>query len=282
MRIFNLFELEKEIQVMDIGAAAIAEVPVYKILCEKMMAHLTVFDGDVRQIEKIESIYGRDNVSVFNCFVFDGKKQQVYLCSPQSGMTSIFKPNIKSLNFFNGFNRFGRVERTDEVHTTKLDDIKGVKPPDFLKMDVQGAELGILENGSRTLKDCLAIQLEVSFFPLYEKQPSFGAVDIHMRSKGFVPHCFKSVKRWSIAPTIFKNNFRIPGNQLLESDIIYVKDPLKIDELNDIQLKKLTVLAHYSFESYDYCIFLILEMERRGLLNAGSHKVYTKTFNEIQ
>ena len=41
MRIFNLFELEKEIQVMDIGAAAIAEVPVYKILCEKMMAHLS-------------------------------------------------------------------------------------------------------------------------------------------------------------------------------------------------------------------------------------------------
>ena len=67
---------------------------------------------------------------------------------------------------------------------------------------------------------------------------------------------------------------------IVESDIIYV---LKIDELNDIQLKKLTVLAHYSFESYDYC-FLILEMERRGLLNAGVIKFTQKLsmkFNEF-
>jgi hypothetical protein len=46
-----------------------------------------------------------------------------------------------------------------------------------------------------------------------------------MRSKGFVPHCFVDIKRWSIAPTIRDNNFRVPFNQLLEADVVYIKDP---------------------------------------------------------
>jgi len=282
MKIFNLFEFDAEIEVMDVGAASIAETPIYKILLDNKMAHLTAFDGDERQIEKLEEMYGKDNVTIFNYFLFDGGKHPVYLCSPASGMTSIFKPKIEALNFFNGFSDIGNVESIEEIQTTKLDSIDNLKSPDFLKMDVQGAELGILKNGSKTLKNCLAMQLEVSYFLLYENQPSFGEIDVYMRTIGFVPHLFLDVKRWSITPTIINNNFRVPGNQLLESDIVYVKDPLKLFELNDIQLKKLAILAHYSFNSFDYCTFLILEMERRNMLSAGSHKKYLEKLSEFK
>ena len=282
MKIFNLFVFDAEIEVMDVGAASIAETPIYKILLDNKMAHLTAFDGDKRQIEKLEEMYGKDNVTIFNYFLFDGGKHPVYFCSPASGMTSIFKPKIEALNFFNGFSNIGNVESIEEIQTTKLDSIDNLKSPDFLKMDVQGAELGILKNGSKTLKKCLAMQLEVSYFLLYENQPSFGEIDVYMRTIGFVPHLFLDVKRWSITPTIYKNNFRVPGNQLLESDIVYVKDPLKLFELNDIQLKKLAILAHYSFNSFDYCTFLILEMERRNMLSAGSHKKYLEKLSEFK
>ena len=90
-------------------------------------------------------------------------------------------------------------------------------------MDIQGSELSVLENGVNKLKDCLAIQLEVSYVCLYENQPTFGEIDIWMRKNGYAPHCFLDVKRWSITPTIRDNNFREPFNQLLESDIIYIK-----------------------------------------------------------
>jgi FkbM family methyltransferase len=281
MKIFELFDFDAEIQVMDVGAAAIAGTPIYKVLLDKEMAHLTAFDGDERQIKKLKEMYGEDYVTIYNNFLFDGEKHQAYLCSPASGMSSILKPKIESLNFFNGFNEFGKVESIEETQTTRLDDIDSLNSPDFLKMDVQGAELGILKNGSQILKNCLAMQLEVSYFPLYEDQPSFGEVDVYMRTIGFVPHCFLDVKRWSIAPTIFNNNFRVPGNQLLESDVVYVKNPLKLAELNDIQLQKLAILAHYSFKSFDYCIFLILEMERRNMLIAGSHKIYIEKSSEF-
>jgi FkbM family methyltransferase len=281
MKIFNLFDFDAEIQVMDVGAAAIAETPIYKVLLDKKIAHLTAFDGDERQIKKLKEMYGEDYVTIYNNFLFDGGKHQAYLCSPASGMSSILKPKIDSLNFFNGFSEFGKVESIEEIQTTRLDDIDSLKSPDFLKMDVQGAELGVLKNGSRTLKNCLAFQLEVSYFPLYENQPSFGEVDVYMRTIGFMPHCFLDVKKWSIAPTIFNNNFRVPGNQLLESDIVYVRNPLKLSELNNIQLKKLAILAHYSFKSFDYCIFILHEMERRNVLIAGSHKLYIEKLSEF-
>jgi len=203
------------------------------------------------------------------------------LCKPESGMTSLLKPKKEALAFFNGFSKIGEVEKIEEIQTTRLDNIENLNFIDFLKMDVQGAELEILKNGREKLKNCLAMQLEVSYFALYENQPSFGDIDVYMRKIGYVPHRFLKVKRWSIAPTIFANNFRRPGNQLLESDIIYVKDPLSISEATDVQLQKLVVLAHYAFESIDYCIYLLIEMERRKLIEEDSHKLYIQNIKSF-
>lgn len=274
MKLFNLFEFNEKIQVMDIGAASITEQPIYKILLDKNIAHLTAFDGDERQIEKLKSAFGEANVSVFNKFLFDGKVHKVHICSAQSGMTSIFKPDDEALKFFNGFSQFGKVHSTEDVQTTKLDDIDDIRSPDFLKMDVQGAELGVLKHGAKTLENCLAMQLEVSYFPLYEGQPSFGDIDVYMREQGYLPHRFIEVKRWSISPTIFNNDFRVAGNQLLESDIIYIKNPLKFDDLNDSQLQKLLILSHYSFQSYDLCVSIMIELEKREVFKSGSYQHY--------
>ena len=54
MKIFNLFEFNDEIQLLDVGASAITEIPIYKILLDKNLAFLNAFDGDKRQIEKLK------------------------------------------------------------------------------------------------------------------------------------------------------------------------------------------------------------------------------------
>lgn len=280
-QIFDLFDLDEKIEVMDVGASAIAEDPIYRVLLEKGIAHLTAFDGDARQIAAIENAYGRDFVTVLNYFLFDGGEHDVYLCSPASGMSSLYKPNVEALNFFNGFSKFGEVQRIESIQTTRLDDLENVTSPDFLKMDVQGAELEIIKNGTNKLEGCLAIQLEVSYFNLYENQPSFGEVDTYLRALGFIPHMFLDIKRWAIAPTIFNGNFRVPGNQLLESDIVYVKDPLRLAKMTVIQLKKLALLAHYVFRSFDFCVWLLIELERRAVCDANSHRRYLRNVKDF-
>ena len=273
LKAFNLLELEEAIQVMDIGAAAIAEIPAYKALLDADLAHLNAFEGDPRQIESIKIAYG-DKASIYKDFLFDGSDRMFYQASAPSGMSSLLKPRLEALQFFNGFEFFGKIEKTEKVKTRKLDHIQELAKIDFLKMDIQGAELTVLKNGTQKLEDCLAIQLEVSYICLYENQPTFGEIDVWMRQQGYAPHCFLDVKHWAIAPTIFNNNFRVPGNQLLESDIVYVKDPLNLGNLTERQLKKYAAIAHYCFKSFDLCAFILLELERRKILEVNTYQQY--------
>ena len=273
MNCLDLFDLQEKIQIMDVGAAAIAETPVYKKLIEIGLGKLNAFEGDQRQLKKLKEEYG-DNIALFTDFLFDGTIQNLYLANPNSGMTSLLQPKEKAVNFFNGFDRFSKIEKVETVKTKKLNDINNLPKIDFVKMDIQGSELTVLKNSLDKIKDSLAIQIEVSFICLYENQPSFGEIDLWMRSNGFVPHCFLDVKKWSIAPIIFNNNFRTPGNQLLESDIVYIKDPLQLNHLSDDQIKKFILISHYCFMSIDLTAFLIIELEKRKTLSKDSFKKY--------
>ncbi len=268
-------KLNNKIKVVDVGAAAIAEEPIYKGLVDSKIADLIAIDGDIRQKQNILNLYN-GNVSVINEFISDGKDHNLYLCTKESGMTSLLKPDNKALSFFNGFNKFGEVIKTEKIKTKKIDNLENIGSIDFLKIDAQGSELNIICNGTKSLKKCLGLQLEVSYFCLYENQPSFGEIDVYLRGQGYIPHQFLKVKRWSIKPTIFNNNFRVPGNQLLESDIIYIKNPLNLNKIQDEELKKFALLSHYCFKSVDLCVYLILELEKRNLIEKNSHLEYLK------
>jgi FkbM family methyltransferase len=269
----GLLQLKEPIQVLDIGAALINESPVYHSLLEAGLGYLHACEGDERHIANLQSKYG-SSVSIYSTFLFDGTEQTLYIANPQSGMTSLLMPDPTALKFFNGFTNFGQVERTIRVKTQRLDDLAGLPSIDFLKMDIQGAELTVMKHGLEKLKQCLAIQLEVSYISLYVNQPTFGEIDTWLRSQGFQPHRFIDVKRWSIAPTVFNGDFRRPGNQLLESDIIYIRNPFKLERLADLQVAKLAALAHYCFNSVDLCVYMMLELERRRSIEPNAHRHY--------
>lgn len=271
MPVTKAFELAKLVDLTDIvtvaniGAAAIGERPVYEDVVQCGLAHLYAVDGDPRQIPAIKARYA-SNASVINHFLGDGQTHKVHLCHPETGMTSLFEPNQAALDFFNGFPQFGEVIGTEEVSTKRLDDIDDVPQIDFLKMDVQGAELSILQNGIEKLSDCIAVQLEVSFICLYKDQPSFGEVDVWMRSAGFVPHRFLDTKCWSIAPLVRNNDFRKPFHQLLEADIVYIKNPLDPDRYTARQLKHLFLMAELFFASPDLAVFALRALVLRDIL----------------
>jgi FkbM family methyltransferase len=262
----EIIPLGAAIQIMDVGAAAINETPIYSNLINAGYGHLHAFEGDERQIEGIRNKYG-ENVTIHSNFLFDGTIRTFYQASTASGMSSLLKPDPVALAFFNRFTSFGEVKGETKVKTVRLDDIGELPNLDFIKLDIQGAELVTLKNGTNKLKNVLAVQLEVSYIPLYEDQATFGEVDVWMRSQGFMPHCFLAVKTFSIFPTIFAGNFRVGGNQLLESDIVYVRNPLQLANMSDERLIVFAWLTHYLFKSTDLCIHILREMMKRGNLD---------------
>ena len=99
--------------------------------------------------------------------VGDGKAGLLKVCRAP-GMTSLFTPNQKILRNFPGFSEWGHVVKEIPVMTRRLDDITEIDVLDFLRMDVQGAELSILQNSHDRLKTAVAVQTEVSFVTLYK------------------------------------------------------------------------------------------------------------------
>src|SRR5580658_1911160 len=91
--------------------------------------------------------------------------------------SSHFQPNIPFLSRFPNPERFDVVGSSDVACRT-LDDLLGGsgKPCDFIKLDLEGGELAVLEGARATLGSCLGLHIEVSFQPIRDTQPLFGDV----------------------------------------------------------------------------------------------------------
>nr|WP_264993273.1 FkbM family methyltransferase [Mycobacterium montefiorense] len=186
-------------------------------------------------------------------------------------MTSLLEPDPAALDVFEYLKLPAEVVQRLPVQARRLDDIDEIEHIDFLKVDVQGGELAVFQGGTVKLAETVAIQTEVSFVSLYKDQPTLGDIDSELRGQGFVPHCFPAIKLWPIAPCV---DPRQPVNQLLEADIVYVRDFTRADSMSDEQLRHLAVITHYCYRSFDLALRCVMLLEQRQTVQAGTLQRY--------
>jgi hypothetical protein len=145
---------------------------------------------------------------------------------------------------------------------------------DFLKMDVQGSERAVLTHGRTKLKDAVAVQTEVSFVPLYQGQPVFGEIDLLLRGEGFLPHCVTGTKIWPIAPMVVGDTPNRGIRQLLETDMVYVRDFSRSENMSAEQWKHLALVAHHCYGSYDLVLKAIITLIEMGAVAGDANKRY--------
>jgi hypothetical protein len=160
------------------------------------------------------------------------------------------------------------------IATRRLDDIPEVGAMDLLKIDVQGAELMVFGGAPQRLAQAVAVHTEVSFVPLYRDQPSLGDVDRALRALGFVPHCFAQIKRWTIAPLVIENDIRKPLRQLLEADMVYVRDFARLEQVGDEPLMHLARIADGCYGSFDLAHRCLMTLAERGVVAADAPDGY--------
>lgn len=264
--------LERLTAVVDIGANPIDGDPPYKRMLQDRLCTVTGFEPhDAARAELLQrkgplETYLPDAVG-------DGYKHEIRLTAA-TGMTSLLEPDPARLGLFNGFKNWGKVNQTLPLQTRRLDDIDEVAALDFLKIDIQGGELMVFAGGRTKLASAVAIQTEVSFVPLYVGQPPFGEIDLELRRQGFIPHALFSVKRWAIAPTIFSGNFRVGKHQLLEADVVYVRDFGHVERMSDAQLGHLAMLAHCVYASHDLAYHCLVTLAARRAIGADVLEQY--------
>jgi len=80
-----------------------------------------------------------------------------------------------------------------KVPTVTIDDLcreRNLRGPYVIKVDVQGAELKVLNGARKVLEDTELIIIEVSLFQFYVNGPQFYNVVVHMKERGFVVYDF--------------------------------------------------------------------------------------------
>ena len=258
--------------VVDIGANPIDGTPPYKSLLDAKLCRVTGFEPQASALEELNRKKGV-NETYLPYAVGDGKEHTLNLCA-YSGWTSIFKPSAAALDVFSFFKNNARVIGQTKIRTRRLDDVTEASDIDFLKIDIQGGELAVFVHGRKKLRNVVVIQTELQFVNLYEGQPSFGEVDQELRNQGFIPHAFAAIKKWPISPLEVGGNPTQALNQLLETDLVYVRDFVHSDGISNDQLKHLCLIAHDCYESFDLAARCIWILEQRKLMHSGAVQNY--------
>ncbi len=278
MSLMKLLNSTRLTEIVDIGANPIDGDPPYKPMLEAGLCRVTGFEPQEQALAELQRKKG-PNERYLSYAVGDGNSHKLNICYA-SGMTSFFAPEPATAEIFPLFKKFGEVIRQVEIETRRLNDIDEIEHLDFLKIDIQGGELEVFRSGGDKLAQTVVIQTEVSFMPLYKGQPTLGDIDIELRRQGFVPHCFAAIKNWPIAPCVINNNPRQALNQLLEADLVYVRDFSRPEGMSDEQLKHLALIAHHCYRSVDLALRCVMLLEQRGALAAGAQNGYLASLKQ--
>ena len=214
IKLLNLLPDFDGLTLIDIGAAGGIE-PRWNQIAKKI--NLIGFEPDVGAHEKLIAEGNNCKDYIVHPFAIWSHSEGIpIIFSKKPEVSSHFAANMDFLVNFPQSNRFERV-KVETVMSKTLDSLK-VKNPDFMKIDIQGAELNALLGSKETLKNCIGVELEVEFTEMYLGQPLFGEIAKHLVESGFEFYDFLNLCRW-------ERDSHSGLGQLVFGDALFLRSP---------------------------------------------------------
>jgi FkbM family methyltransferase len=249
------------INIVDVGANPLAGIKgPYQTLIDANLASLVGFEPDPTVFDELQAIKG-PRQTYLPLAVGDGKRHQFRLCQ-MSGMNSLLAPNFDLLNLVHRHGAWAQVMSVVDVDTRRLDDIAEIEAMDYLKIDIQGAEMLVFENATEKLKDCLVVHTEAMFVPMYVGQPLFSEQELFLRKLGLQVHKFFEMQGHVLKPLLVNGDSHAPLSQVFWADVIFIKDITRLDRLRPEQLLKLAIILHEVYGSFDVAHLMLDAYDR--------------------
>jgi FkbM family methyltransferase len=164
--------------------------------------------------------------------------------------------------------QFFNLERMETVETVSLPDAlqqSGLDRVDYLKIDIEGAELEIFRSSETLMANVLAVKTEVSFIPLRKNQPLAVEVDGFLRRNGFELMDIITPAHWRrhgylIHPYYSTESPPYSRAQIVQADYLMFRDPESLAD-DTATLLRLSLIA-LSFGYFDHALMIL---ERPGV-----------------
>jgi FkbM family methyltransferase len=260
------------IKIVDVGAMSLGdEKDPYARLMKAVSCEVIGFEPVAAECESLNR-KARPGCMYLPYAVGDGSGQIFHQCNfPMT--SSLLEPNDELLAMFHDLRDVTRVVEKRRVQTVRLDDLAEVRGVDYLKLDVQGGELMVLQGAIATLRDVLVLHTEIEFLPMYRRQPLFADIDAFLRGHGFVLHNILGMKGAT---------FKLPGidvelsgtvNQTIWGEVVYVRDFMNLEELSAAALLKLAVILHENYGSCDLAGVVLGAYDRKAGTSLTDHYI---------
>lgn len=241
---------------LEIGARPVDGEPFNTLLDTFASSRLAAVEIDPALCDKLNA-EARPGVRYYPCTLGRTEETRVLHETVNPACTLLYEPDERYADLF-GLLDVMRSRATREVRTTSLDTFvreHDLGPLDFIKIDIQGAELDVLQGGAGALGDVLLAVCEVEFVPLYREQPLYGDVDAYLRGHGYMLHKFLGVDGRVMKP-LASHGTSIYPEQMMWSDALYMRDIFALPMLRAEQLLKLAVLLDI-YDCNDVALYVL-------------------------
>ena len=270
--LFKLCELIKhsnteiKFNIVEIGALRIAgsSEPFYELLDYFPSSQIIGFELDKEVCKKMNS-ESREGAKYYPYAIGKANETRKLYITQHPMCTSLYKPNEELIKLYNNF-EVAYLKNETEIETVSLDYFVNkfnIENIDFIKIDVQGAELDIFKGATKVLNNVVKIVCEVEFVPHYENQPLFGDICVFLNQHNLMFNKFLGLAGRALKP-IMLNNDPNRASQHIWSDAVFIHHIQKISNLNDTKLLKLAILSCV-YMSLDLTFFCLSEYDKRHM-----------------
>jgi FkbM family methyltransferase len=243
---------------LNIGAAPVkgAEEPFWQLLEVFPASSLSGVELDPQLCDELNRHAGA-RVRYYPAAIGKTEEKRPLYQTAHPMCTSLYRPDERYSDLYHDLEG-ARVKNVSEIATVSLDKFvadHALGEIDFVKIDVQGAELDVFTGGAGALRTMLLAVCEVEFVALYEKQPLFGDVAACLGGRGLMFHKFLGMGGRVMKPLTLQGSAQYPA-QFMWSDAVFVRDLFDLAALTAGQLLKLAVLLDI-YDSKDAALHVL-------------------------
>jgi FkbM family methyltransferase len=245
--------LTKGFVVLDIGAQTLEhETHVYGPLLARDLVDRVI--GFEPLSDKADARSAEPKTQIHHFALGTGKDETLHV-NNFDATSSVYPINEALMDVTDGLDNL-RTVRRERIRTVRLDDVDLPERIDLLKVDVQGFEFPILENGTATLGRTLVLQTEVEFQPIYLGQPLFDAVFRFLVDRGFVLHDVANQTRLASSGARAAGVAQ-PASRLFWGDAVFLREPVQ----DPSALLRQATIAHLVYGWHDLTYELLLRRD---------------------